>query len=132
MRIVLDTHAWIWWASEDKRLSKRATALIARASDEGSILVSMISIWELAKKVEKQQLVFDRPIRQWIDRATQLPGMSLAELTPEILMDSCSLPQPFHGDPADQILAATARHHHATLVTKDMKLREYAHVTTSW
>jgi len=132
MRILLDTHAWIWWAAEDKRLSKRAATLISRATSDGAILLSPISIWELAKKVEKQQLVFDRPLRQWIERATQLPGVALAELTPEILIDSCDLPQPFHGDPADQIIVATARHHQATLVTKDSKLLDYGHVTTAW
>lgn len=91
-----------------------------------------MSVWELAKKVEKQQLVFDRPLRLWLDRATQLPGVRLAEISQAILVESCELPQPFHGDPADQIIAATARHHQATLVTKDEKLRDYVHVQTTW
>jgi PIN domain nuclease of toxin-antitoxin system len=132
MRIVLDTHTWVWWAAEDRRLSKHAATMIRRAAREGEILVSMISIWELAKKVEKQHLVFDRPLRQWLEQATALPGLRLAELTADILIDSCDLPQPFHGDPADQIIAATARRHQATLVTKDRKLRDYAHVLTAW
>jgi PIN domain nuclease of toxin-antitoxin system len=49
-----------------------------------------------------------------------------------ILVESCGLPQPFHGDPADQIIAASARHHLARLVTKDGNLRRYPHVETIW
>jgi len=70
--------------------------------------------------------------RDWLDHATALPGLSLVELTPAILVGSCDLPQPFHGDPADQIIVATARNHHATLVSKDGKLRSYPHVQTAW
>ena len=132
MPIVLDTHAWVWWATEDRRLSRPAARAIARAAAADGVSISAISVWEIAKKVEKQQLVFDRPVRDWLDRATTLPGLSLLELTPAILIDSCSLPQPFHGDPADQIIVATARHHQAVLVSKDSKVKSYAHVQTVW
>ena len=132
MTVVLDTHAWVWWATADRRLSRRASHVIQRAVRGSGVATSMISIWEVAKKVEKQQLVVDRPVRDWLDRATTLPGLSLVELTPAILIDSCSLPQPFHGDPADQFIVATARHLHATLVTKDSKVTSYPHVQTVW
>ena len=89
-------------------------------------------IWEVAKKVEKKQLVLDRPPRQWMDQALGVSGLLLAELTPAILLDSCELPQPFHGDPADQLIVASARHHGAVLVTRDRRLRSYAHVQTAW
>ena len=131
MRIVLDTHAWVWWVTEDRRLSRRA----ARAIEEGagdSLVLSMISIWEVAKKVEKRQLVLDRPVRDWVDEATNRPGLTLAELTPSILIDSCALPPPFHGDPADQMIVATARQERAALVTKDANMRRYPHVQTIW
>lgn len=49
-----------------------------------------------------------------------------------ILIDSCDLPQPFHGDPADQSIVAPARHERAALVTKDRNIRRYAHVQTIW
>ena len=63
----------------------------------GGVWLSAISIWEVAKKVEKKQLVLDRPLGQWIDQALATPGLLLAELTPAILRESCELPQPFHG-----------------------------------
>jgi PIN domain nuclease of toxin-antitoxin system len=133
MPILLDTHAWVWWVSEDRRLSKGATAAIRRATRDGdSVWVSIISIWEVATKVEKKQLVLDRPIRQWMDQATTVTGLFLADLSAAILLDSCELPQPFHGDPADQMIVASARHLNAALLTKDRKLRSYRHVQTVW
>ncbi|MGE0460177.1 MAG: PIN domain nuclease [Vicinamibacterales bacterium] len=59
-------------------------------------------------------------------------GLHLAELTRPVLMESCALPQPFHGDPVDQIIVATARMFAATLVTRDDRLRGYEHVRTLW
>ena len=61
-----------------------------------------------------------------------MPGLHLAELTRPILVESCGLPQPFPGDPADQIIVATARREGAVLVTKDRKIRDYGHVRSLW
>ncbi|HEV3217390.1 MAG TPA: type II toxin-antitoxin system VapC family toxin [Vicinamibacterales bacterium] len=132
MRTLLDTHAWVWWVTEDPRLSGRAKATIEKSQREDALWLSLISIWELAKKVEKDQLVLDRPLDQWLDLAMTAQGLHLAELTRPILVESCQLPQPLPGDPADQIIVATARHHEAVLVTKDRKLRDYSHVRSVW
>lgn len=132
MPIFLDTHAWVWWATEDRRLSPRAREIIQDAARADGVSLSMISIWEVAKKVEKKQLVLDRPLQQWMDQALGLSGLRLVELTPVILLDSCQLPQPFHGDPADQMIVASVRHDRGALVTKDRNLRSYSHVRTIW
>ena len=132
MPILLDTHAWIWWATNDARLSRKAAAAIEKAQSQVDVWLSLISIWEVAKKVEKQQLVLDRPLDQWLDAATIIRGLHLWELTRPILVQSCSLPGPFHVDPADQLIVATARHHEAVLITKDEKIRSYPHVRTAW
>lgn len=132
MPILLDTHVWIWWVTEDRRLSRRAVQTIRRATRTDGVTISAISIWEVAKKVEKNQLVLDRPVRDWVGTATDREGLAIAELTPEILIESCSLPQPFHGDPADQMIVATARHLQAVLVTRDRRVRTYPHVQSIW
>ena len=132
MPIVLDTHTWIWWVTSDRRLSRRAKSAIARAQGRGELWVSMISIWEMAKKVEKGQLALDRPLDEWFEAALASQGLQVAEMTRVVLIDSCRLPQPFHGDPADQIIVATARAHNATLVTRDARLRDYTHVRSIW
>lgn len=132
MPTLLDTHAWVWWVTRDKRLSRSATRAIDRAQARDVLLLSLISIWEVAKKVEKGQLVLDRPVDDWLDVAAVRPGLHLAELTRPILTESCRLPQPFHGDPADQIVVATARSRDALIVTKDERIQSYGHVRTIW
>jgi len=132
MPVVLDTHAWVWWVTADRRVSHRAKTAIERALARGELYVSMISIWEMAKKVEKGQIALDRPLDQWIEDALSTDGLHVAEMTRPVLLDSCRLPLPFHGDPADQIIAATTRSLSATLITKDARLRDYAHVRTLW
>ena len=132
MPTLLDTHAWVWWVSEDRRLSKPAARVIEKSQSEESLWLSLISVWEIAKKVEKGQLVLDRPVDEWLDLATARPGLHLAEMTRPILVESCQLPQPFPGDPADQIIVATARHHGAVLVSKDRHIRRYAQVRSVW
>src|SRR5262245_13497206 len=114
------------WVIEDPRLSSRAPAAIARGRS-GQLSVSLVSAWEVAKKVEKGQLVLDRPLDQWLDQATAISGMLVADLTRPIVVDSCRLPQPFQGDAADQVIVATARQQGAILVTKDRQLRNYPH-----
>ncbi len=132
MRTFLDTHAWMWWVTEDKRLSAAAHDLIAASASTQGVWISAISIWEVAKKVEKCQVVLDRPLRLWLDVALGQRGLFVAELTQEILVESCELPKPFHGDPANQMIAATVRHHRGQLVTKDEALRDYPHIVTRW
>lgn len=70
MATLLDTHAWVWWVSEDRRLSRPARRLIEKAVSGDDLWLSMISIWEVAKKVEKGQLVLDRPLGAWLDTAS--------------------------------------------------------------
>src|SRR5436190_7328003 len=132
MLILLDTHAWLWWVTHDKRLSSAARRAIASAQTRKTLWLSLVSVWEIAKKVEKQQLVLDRPLEAWLDLAANQPGLQVAELSRAVLVESCRLPAGFSGDPADQLIVATAREREATLVTKDDRILEYAHVRTLW
>ena len=132
MQILLDTHAWVWWVVEDRRLSRPARRAIERAAATNTLQLSLISIWEIAKKIEKGQLALDRPVSDWFDDATRRPGLQMVELTRPILEESCRLPQPFHGDPADQMIVATARDRDAVIVTRDQRIRAYPHVRSLW
>ena len=132
MATLLDTHAWIWWVTQDKRLSARAASAIRRAAAQDDLWISLISAWEVAKKIEKGQLAFDRPLDRWLDEAISTNGLGVWEMTRPILVESCALPQPFHDDPADQIIVATARRHGAVVVTRDERIRRYPHVRSVW
>jgi PIN domain nuclease of toxin-antitoxin system len=127
--IVLDTAAWIWRASDPKRLTTRAR----RAIDEAErVLVSAISVWEVAMLVAKRRIQLDRPVEQWVDIALALPRIQLALLEPAIAVRSTKLPGNFHPDPADRIIVATALERAVPIVTPDERIRSYPHVQSMW
>ena len=132
MSLLLDTHAWVWWTTGSDRLSSRGKAAVRRAAAEGELLLSAISVWEVAKLVEKGRLQFDRDAESWIEKALEMPGLTLVPLTPAIACRACALPPPFHDDPADQIIVATARMEGATILTVDERIRRYPHCQTLW
>lgn len=132
MAVLLDTCTWIWWCASPEKLSAPAREAIERAIPEKAVLLSMISVWEVAKLVEKRKIAFSIPCRQWIELALRRDGLEICPLTAEVCVDSTELPGAFHGDPADQIIVATARGRSVPLVTCDRRIREYPHVATLW
>jgi PIN domain nuclease of toxin-antitoxin system len=94
--------------------------------------VASISLWEFAMMVAKGRIELKITAEQWLDYATHKTGIHLFELTPKVAVESCELPIPFHGDPADRIIVATARIKGATLLTKDRKILDYPHVKSAW
>ena len=126
--IVLDTHAWIWWATADARLSKRARAEIDRADARG---VSPVSCYEVARLAARGRVKFDRDVATWIRQALAQPRVVVLDVTPEICTAAALLAD-FHGDPIDRILAATAIEHDVVLVTKDARIRSSGAVRSSW
>ena len=129
--ILLDTHTWIWSHSATKRLSDRVTKLIQTTQTDQRAIAS-ISIWEFAMMVTKGRITVKIDPKRWLNNAISMSGLQVIELTPEIAVESCSLPGDFHRDPADRIIVATARTHHLTLLTKDRKILEYPHVEAVW
>jgi PIN domain nuclease of toxin-antitoxin system len=127
--IVLDTHIWVWWVHGDAQLTADHARII-QAEESNGIGVSAISSWEVAKLVELNKLVLPCPIKDWFLKALSLSGIRLLELTPDIAVESTQLPAPFHKDPADQIIVATARLQNCPLITLDQRIRSYPHVTT--
>jgi PIN domain nuclease of toxin-antitoxin system len=124
--LLLDTHYWIWLqAGMREQFTPRILTAIEEAANTGSLLLSVISVWELGMLESKKRVQLDCPCEQWVTEALAMPGLQLAPLTPEIALDSTRLPDPFHGDPADRIIVATARRNRARLVTLDKPLREY-------
>jgi len=132
MAVVLDTCAWIWLCSNRDRLSPAAAEAIATARAAGDALVPVIACWETAKLVEKGKLSFRMPVAEWMTRSLRLEGLRVEPLTPQVCVASTELPGEFHGDPADQIIVATARLLGVPVVTADRRIRDYPHVATIW
>ena len=127
--ILLDTHVWVWWVHGNPRLPEDQRKMLDSRVNEG-VGVSIISCWEVAKLVEHRRLSFPQDVADWLGIALAYPGVRLVQLTPAISVESTRLPQPFHKDPADQIIVATARVHDCPLVTADEKILKYSHVRT--
>jgi PIN domain nuclease of toxin-antitoxin system len=127
--IVLDTHAWIWWAAEPRRLSVRAREAIAEADSLG---VSAISCWEVAMLVAKGRLELDRDVLVWLRQALGLPRVVALPLSPETAVAAARLPEEFPGDPADRMITASALENRSPVVSKDARLRGWSGLRTIW
>ena len=125
--IVLDTHVWVWWVHGDSQLPQTHRERL-QENEASGLGISIISCWEVAKLVEYGRLILPVPVDDWLNQALSYPGVQLLDLTPRIAVESTQLPQPFHRDPADQIIVATARVHNCALMTVDDKIVSYAHV----
>lgn len=126
LKLLLDTHVWLWLAAGDARLSRSHQRRIIDAAADGSLFVSPISAWEIALLERKGRIRLGRPVDRWLDDALALPGLNVAPLTPRVAAASCHLPEPFHADPADRMIVATTREFSATLVTEDARILDYA------
>mgnify|MGYP003374771085 CR=1 FL=1 len=126
--VLLDTHVLVWLLSGSSRLGAQARAFLQQAVQDHPLFVSAITPWEIAMLVSKGRLALDRDIGQWVEAALALPGIRLAPLSPAVAVASTRLPGALHADPADRIIAATARQVDAVLVTEDQRLLDYGAV----
>lgn len=124
--ILLDTHIWIWLVMGHAQLkSSRSLQQIQHAVKHSNLRLSAISIWEVGMLEAKGRIQFQVSCLDWARQALGAPGILLVPLSPEIAIESSRLPGDFHGDPADRIIVATARHLAATLVTSDKDILAY-------
>ena len=127
--IVLDTHALLWWVTQDtKALSPAARQIINDEQQCGQILLSSISAWEIALLVSKRRIGLSMDVEAWLALVAKIGSVRFVPVDNEIAMESVQLPGEFHKDPADRIIVATARKHAALLITIDDKILAYPHV----
>lgn len=119
MRLLLDTHIWLWSLIEPSRLTSR----VARAleANDAELWLSPISFWELGILVGKGRVELPDSLDAWIDDALRAAPMREAPLTRVVVRALGSITTP-HRDPADRFLAATAAALDLQLVTSDEQL----------
>jgi PIN domain nuclease of toxin-antitoxin system len=131
--IAFDTHALVWWVSDPKRIPAKGRRLAEAALTDGeSIVVSSISIWEVAMLVAAGRLTLTVDVRVWIDHLEALPFLRFVPVDNRIAMRSVHLDDFTHRDPADRIIVSTALGLDATLLTADARMRRYATLKTAW
>ncbi|MGL5807371.1 MAG: type II toxin-antitoxin system VapC family toxin [Xenococcaceae cyanobacterium] len=130
--ILLDTHVWLWLLHEPNQLSESARVIIDAEEPLQGLLVSAISVWEIAVKSSIGKLTLPLPINEWYQLAHSHSGVVIEALSPLDAIASTQLPDNFHRDPADRIIVAIARRYGIPLVTCDTKILNYPHVETIW
>ena len=127
--VVLDTHVLIHDALEPKRLSARARR--ALEGEHGPLAASDISLWEIAMLISKGRLDPAADAVRFIEKLLEARAVRVLPITPQIAVMAQS--DDFsHGDPADRIIAASARAHGAALVSADAQLRRLRGVKVIW
>jgi PIN domain nuclease of toxin-antitoxin system len=116
--LLLDTHAFIWWAARDSRLVENARIAIADADNR--VVVSAVSVWEISIKRASGKLAFRHDILQVLTRT----GFDSIDITPRHADRAGSLPL-HHADPFDRLLIAQAQIEGLVLVTQDRHLLPY-------
>ena len=128
MRILLDTHAIVWWATGDERLSRKARVALADPTTE--VFISIASAWEIQIKATLQKLTLHESVDTLyrnliIDQGFRMIGIELKDI------DLLSKLPPHHRDPFDRMLVAQALRGNFTLVTKDGIVSSYG-APTLW
>ena len=122
MTALLDTHVLVWWLNDRRRLSAAQRDVVASAGTDSPLLVSDISLWEVAMLHDRGRIRLTLPLREWLEKATGPPLVRRQGISPAIAAAVAALPDSFHRDPADRILVATARALGATLLTQDRRI----------
>jgi PIN domain nuclease of toxin-antitoxin system len=124
--LLLDTCAAIWLAGEEPVARETADAIQSARAASQPIYVSPITAWEMGLLVSRGRMNMQMAPDRWFAHLMEAPGLLLADMPPSVLIASSFLPGALHGDPADRILAATAREFGYRLVTRDRPLLDYA------
>lgn len=129
MRLLLDTHIWLWRLLDPDRVSPSLDALLR--DPDTRVHLSPISVWETLVIVRKGRLTLDLDPVAWIEKALQRTPTTMLPLTHAIAIRSEQLDGLVSNDPADRFLVATALEHELTLATADTVLIAYTGLPTT-
>lgn len=108
-------------------MDEGAVTAVQESVDRGdAVMVSPITAWERGLLAARGRIASPMSPKAWFEHLLLQPGVELAELSIDILIESSFLPGKVHGDPADRIIIATARAQHLTIVTRDRLILDYA------
>ncbi|MCU0291150.1 MAG: type II toxin-antitoxin system VapC family toxin [Thermoanaerobaculaceae bacterium] len=122
MRVLLDTHVFLWWFAAPERLGRRAKRLIGDGRND--VLLSAASCWELAIKAALGKLVLPEPVERYVPARLAAQGMGTLAVDPAHALRVATLP-PLHRDPFDRLIVCQALIEELPLVTADTQLAAY-------
>ncbi len=124
MKLLLDTHIWLWLTIDPKRLGRRTAQILNETQNE--LWVSPVSTWEALTLHQKRKVYLHGDLTEWVAHAVS--GTTLAPFTHEVALAGRQFP--YDLDPADRFLSATALVFDLTLVTADERLLGLGNIKT--
>jgi len=124
VKLVLDTHIWVWWLLPDSPLPTPERTALDRIATDNGILLPAICLWEAQMLHVKKRIQLPVPFPTWLRRATAADMLRVLPLNADSVSAVDDLPVSFHGDPADRIIVATARVHNLALATHDAAIKK--------
>jgi PIN domain nuclease of toxin-antitoxin system len=128
VNLLLDTHVWVWSQEDPERLGPEARSSLLDESHQ--LFISATSSLELARLHSMDRIRLKTDIEGWVERAIRLLGAARLDITHQVAIEAYRLPMPFHRDPADRLLVATARIHELRLLTADDLILAYPAVAS--
>jgi PIN domain nuclease of toxin-antitoxin system len=122
MKILLDTHAFIWWTIDPDRLGPQAKRLCFDPTNR--LVISVASVWEMQIKVMLGKLILNKPLRKMIDDQVQQNGLEILSVNLEHVLRLDALPS-LHKDPFDRLLVALALAEGMDLISHDPAIAQY-------
>jgi PIN domain nuclease of toxin-antitoxin system len=129
---VLDTHVFLWMVLDSGRLSKKARRAIETASRRGGLTIASISLWEIAQLAQQGRLRVAGTVSDWLVSRLDESGVGVAGLDPIVADLATAFGPDFPKDPADRLIAATARASGSPLITADESIRRSPLVECIW
>jgi PIN domain nuclease of toxin-antitoxin system len=130
MRLLLDTHTWLWNLLEPARLSRRAARALRAPSNE--MFISAISVWEPLLLARKGRVVLEPDASSWLRTALSVTPAQVLPIDHAVALRTHDLAGYRTRDPADRFIVATAVEHGLTIVTADRAMRAFSGVPTLW
>jgi len=124
LKVILDTHVWVWWLLPDSPLSARERRVLDDIAADKGILLPAICQWEAQMLHSKGRIDLPVPFATWVRRAAGTDMLTVLSLNADVVIAVDDLPGTFHGDPADRIIVASARAHDLPLATHDEAIRK--------
>lgn len=122
MKLLLDTHTFIWWDREPDLIPSETLALMQQSDSQ--LFVSLASLWEIQIKTQIGKLALQTPLAEMIAQQQTENGVVLLPITLPHVLELDNLP-PHHKDPFDRLLIAQCRYEGATLISRDSVFEQY-------
>ena len=128
MSYLLDTHVLLWFRIQPDQLGPKTLELLSQR--ENAVSISVITALEIAQLTFKKRITLPGPPETWFEESLRHFNTRALPLTPLISAEAYRMPEPFHPDPADRLLVASARLANSTLITADRRILDYSEVRT--